>query len=67
MNGLIFAKTGSEWDPERHVHSYPIMALDLIKFYKTCSRREEIIGIQLDLDNNIIELLFQAEEDLKNV
>lgn len=62
MNDLIFAKTGSEWNTARPVNSYPLRNLDLIEFYKICSKRQEIIGLQLDLENNIIELLFQPKE-----
>lgn len=62
MGDLIFAKTGSEWDTEGPVYSYPLRDLDLIEFYKLCSKRQEIIGLQLDLDNNIVELLFQIKE-----
>ena len=62
MSDLIFAKTGSGWDVERPVYSYPLRDLDLIEFYKLCSKRKDIIGLQLDLDNNIVELLFQPEE-----
>ena len=62
MNEIVFAKTGSTWDIEKPLNSFPYRAYDLIEFFKLCSQSQEIIGITIDLEDHTIELIFQVNE-----
>ena len=58
----IFAKSGSTWYTYTRIRSYPIRNYDLIEFYKMCERKQEIIGIEIDIESHIVSLLFQHKE-----
>ena len=62
MKDIVFAKTGSTWNVEKPLNSFPYRAYDLIEFFKLCSQRQEIIGMTLDVENHTVELIFQVKE-----
>ena len=59
---LIFPKSGSTWDPEKEVLSFPYRAFDLREFVKVCEKKQEIIGISIDQDDHVLSLLFQEKD-----
>ena len=61
-NTILFAKTGSIWNPEKSISSYPYRAYDFIEFFNLCNKEKEIIGIQINEDGHTLSLLFQEKE-----
>ena len=61
-DSIIFAKTGSTWDPEKEVSTFPYRAFDVIEFFKICEKKQEIIGILIDVDDHVLSLVFQEKE-----
>ena len=61
-DSILFAKTGSTWDPEKEVLTYPYRAFDVIEFFKMCETKQEIIGIQIDVESHCLSLMFQEKE-----
>lgn len=59
---MLFAKTGSTWNPEKEICTFPYRAFDVIEFYKICEKKQEIIGISIDLDDHVLSLIFQEKE-----
>lgn len=59
---LLFAKTGSEWDPDKAISSYPYRAYDFIEFFKLCQEKQEIIGIEINVEGHTLSLIFQEKE-----
>ena len=64
-DSILFAKTGSTWDPQKEVSSYPYRAYDFIEFFKLCQDEQEIIGIQIDVEGHTVSLMFQEKEKCK--
>ena len=58
----IFAKSGSTWHTDKSIRSYPIRNYDLIEFFKMCESKQEIIGIEIDIESHVVSLLFQHKE-----
>ena len=61
-DSIIFAKTGSTWDPEKSISSYPYRAYDFIDFFRICNKVKEINGIQINEDGHTLSLIFQEKE-----
>lgn len=60
---ILFAKSGSIWNTEKTISSFPYRDFDLIEFFKICQEKHEIIGIEIDLEDHIISLMFQRKGD----
>ena len=61
-DSILFAKSGSTWNTELSISSYPLRAYELIEFFKTCQEKQEIIGIEIDIEDHSISFMFQTKE-----
>ncbi len=60
---ILFTKVRSKWNPNKMMLSFPYRAYGVIEFFKLCQEEQEIIGIEIDIDNHCLSLMFQKNED----
>lgn len=61
-DSILFAKSGSTWNTELSISSYHYRAFDLIEFFKLCQEKQEIIGIEIDIEDHDISFIVQTKE-----
>lgn len=61
-DSILFAKTGSTWNTELSLSSFPYRAYDFIEFFKLCEEEQEIIGIEINLEGHSVSFMFQKKE-----
>ena len=61
-DSILFAKAGSTWNTELSISTYHYRAYDLIEFFKLCKEKQEIIGVEIDIEDHSIGFMFQTKE-----